>query len=116
MTPEQSVGPAKPLSRITSNDIVSGFNSHVMELKRRISKHNVDRFVATDVPADDLAKIGKFLSDLAILKKSEAVNRAPAMALTDNGTVSEEQSAGDVRADADLDARLAALNPKHDND
>jgi hypothetical protein len=82
-------GPVKPLSGVTPNDMVSGFNSHVMELKRKISKHKVERFAATAVPADDLAKLGKFLTDLAILKKSDDTTTPRRMpALPSNGLVS----------------------------
>jgi hypothetical protein len=78
----------KPLSGVTPNDLV-GFNSHVMELKRRISKHKVERFAATAVPADDLAKLGKFLTDLAILKESDdTTTPRPMPALPGNCMVS----------------------------
>ena len=117
---------AKPPGAVTPNDIVSGFTSHVMELKRRISKHKVERFLATAVPADVLAEIGKFLNDLAIRKKSEAIKPAPAVVLTCDGAVTAEQSAGGMEAKPParddmgldpsvtdpLDARVAALLPK----
>jgi hypothetical protein len=116
ITPEPSVGPAKGPSGGTTNDSISGFNSHVMALKQRISNHKVDHFAATAIPADILAKIGKFLSDLANLKKSEAAKSAPTTAPTDNSAFSAEQSAEDVRTDADLDASPAAPMPKHVDD
>jgi hypothetical protein len=40
----------------------------VLDLVRRISKQTPMRFVETSVHADDLAKAGKFLCDLATLK------------------------------------------------
>jgi hypothetical protein len=107
-----SEGPPKP----PSNSVMSGFNSYVTQLKTKISNHKVDHFLATPVPADDLAKIGKFLCDLAILKKSKAVKLAPTVALTDNSTPSAEQSAEGVRENADVDAPLAALMPNNVDD
>jgi Homeodomain-like domain len=71
---------------ITSNDVMSGFNSYVTALRTKISKHKVDHFLATPVPADDLAKVGKFLCDLAILKKSDVSS-------VEQSTVNEEHAA-----------------------
>ena len=44
------------------------FNERVLDLVRRIGEHKPMRFVETSVNADDLARVGKFLSDLATLK------------------------------------------------
>jgi hypothetical protein len=43
----------------------------VLDLLRRIAKHRPDRFAATAVSADDLAKLGKFLTGLAELLKAD---------------------------------------------
>lgn len=95
---------AKSPRGITSNDVMSGFNSYVTALGTKIGKHKVDHFLATPVPADVLAKVGNFLCDLAILKKSELVRPAPTTALTDNTTLSAQQSDEGVREDNDADA------------
>jgi hypothetical protein len=45
-----------------------GFSACVLELKRRIGTHQPTRFAGTAVAADELAKLGKFLTDLARVK------------------------------------------------
>ena len=122
---DQSVGPVKFPSGVTQKDTVPAFTSHVMELKHRISKHKIEHFLATAVPADVLAEIGKFLGDLAIRKKSEAIKPETGNVPPGNGAVSVEQSVKDMEAkrpardpnlDADLDASLTALPPEHFHD
>ncbi len=98
---ERSVEQPKRTTGVASNDTISGFNSHVIELRRRICNQKVDHFVSTAVSADDLAKIGKFLNDLAKLKKPEAVGPTPAVALS--GAVLGEQSAVAVVANGALE-------------
>jgi hypothetical protein len=92
----QTPEPTKPRSSDRSSDgEISRFDTYVMELWHKIAKHNVEHFLSTPVLADDLAKVGKFLSDLAALKKSKAkaINSAPIVALPNNGTVSVGQPA-----------------------
>src|SRR5262249_45472422 len=47
------------------------FNERVLDLIRRTSKQKPNRFLKTSVRANDLARIGKFFSDLANLKGDE---------------------------------------------
>jgi hypothetical protein len=58
------------------DNALSDFNSRLMELLRLIGRHPPTRFARTAVKADDLAKVGKFLSDLAQIKT--AARRAKA--------------------------------------
>jgi hypothetical protein len=61
-------GPAERRSAGTLNDTgISRFNSYVMELLQRIANHKAEHFAATAVPAEKLAKLGKFFSVLADL-------------------------------------------------
>jgi hypothetical protein len=67
--------PSKPVKSSRSetgvapkDDALIAFSERVLDLVRRIGKHKPMRFVETSVPASDLAKIGRFLSDLANLK------------------------------------------------
>jgi hypothetical protein len=68
---EQAPEPTKPRSSDgPSGSGLKEFNSYVTELRHKISKHKVEHFLPTTVSADDLAKVGKFLSDLAVAKRS----------------------------------------------
>ncbi len=69
---------------------MTGFTERVCDLIRRTGGQKVERFAETVVKADELAKLGKFLTDLANLKKRSAVRG--------NCTVSAEQSAEDMKA------------------
>jgi hypothetical protein len=57
-----------------------------MELVRTTRNKEVERFAKTAVTADDLARLGKFLTRIASLKKSRAVTPTPD--LPDEGTLS----------------------------
>jgi hypothetical protein len=57
------------------------FTARVLDLITRTDKRPPEHFSATAVPADDLAKLGKFLTDIANVKKSETVEPA-----TDHGS------------------------------
>jgi|SRR6266404_3373242 len=73
LVPQRTPECSKAQSAVTPNDIgVSGFNSLVMELVHRIGKHKAEHFAGTAVPKDDLARLGKFLTDVAHLKKSDS--------------------------------------------
>jgi hypothetical protein len=92
-----------------------------MELLQRIANHKAEHFAATAVPAEKLAKLGKFFSLLADLKKFGVVNPRPITVLDSNCTVSVGQSAEDMKAqrparDADLDASVATLLRKNVDD
>ena len=88
--PEQTPT-AKPRSAVTSkDDALTDFTEKVCDLIRRTGGQKVGRFAKTDVEADELAKLGKFLTDLANLKQRSPVRG--------NCTVSAEQSAEDMKA------------------
>jgi hypothetical protein len=94
---EQTPEPTKPGRAIAPGDeAVHWFNTFVLEFNHRIAKHPPERFAATDVPVGVLARLGKVLTDVANLKKSGAASAAPVVL---HGTVSDEQAAGDIRAD-----------------
>ena len=88
ISPNQLVGPATFQSSLKSSDSgLSGFNSYFLELKRRISKHPVERFQETTIPPDDIKRVGFFLIDLAraLKEKAEAAKLAATTALPDGG-------------------------------
>jgi ParB-like chromosome segregation protein Spo0J len=61
----------KPRSAVAPRDeALFGFSACVLDLKRRIGAHNPARFAKTTVAADDLGKLGKFLTDLAQAKEA----------------------------------------------
>lgn len=107
---EQTPEPTKPRTR--DYRALNNFSLAVRELDRVTSDKNAELFSEADVGADDLARLGKFLTDVANHKMSGAsVSVLPAIA-----TFSTKQSAEDVRTDADLDGRLAPLMPEHVDD
>jgi hypothetical protein len=59
---------------------LTDFTARVLDLITRTDKRPPEHFSATAVPADDLAKLGKYLADIANAKKSETVEPAPIMA------------------------------------
>jgi hypothetical protein len=69
-TKATEVGGAEKSTRAVSprDDALIAFNERVLDLVRRIGKYKPMRFVETSVEANDLAKVGRFLSDLANLK------------------------------------------------
>lgn len=96
LVPEQTPEPAEPRGSVqTKDDALFGFTAHVRELIRRTTKRRVGRFAATAVAADDLAKLGKFLIDLADYKNSGAL---PDGGRAIRGPVSAEQSTEDMNA------------------
>jgi hypothetical protein len=80
------------------------FSAIVVDLLRRIAKRQPERFARTSIAEDDLAKIGKFFTDLANLKKSAAKPPIRLVA-TGKNAASPEQSAEEMKAKhAALDA------------
>jgi hypothetical protein len=72
--PEQALEPAK-LRRGRApavDEALRDFSARVQDLDRRTDKKPAQRFAGTTVPADKLARLGKLLTDLANLKKSDA--------------------------------------------
>jgi hypothetical protein len=64
-----SEGRKKPARGVApKDDALINFSERVLDLERRIGKHEPMRFVKTSVPVSGLAKVGKFLNDLASLK------------------------------------------------
>jgi len=74
------------------------FTERVLDLIRRTAKRKAERFAATAVKAEELARLGKFLSDLSNLKKAGTPKPTPTMRVQGNGTVSPDQSADDRKA------------------
>jgi hypothetical protein len=56
----------------TADIALNAFNERVLDLTQRISNHDPTRFVKTSVPISGLAKVAKFLTDLASLKSGDA--------------------------------------------
>jgi hypothetical protein len=93
--PKQMSEPAKPRSAVAPGDeALRAFTVQVLELNRRTDKRPPKRFAATAVPVEVLARLGKLLTDVANLKKSDAVEAAPAVVLP--GTASDEQPVADI--------------------
>jgi hypothetical protein len=55
------------------------FTARLMELDRRTAKRPLQRFSATAVPVDVLARLGSLLTEIANIKKSGTVNPASSM-------------------------------------
>ncbi len=67
-----------------------------MELVRRTKGIRVERFTKTAVPAENLAKLGQFLTALANLKMTGAVKPSPTVHAKGDTATSAEQSAEDI--------------------
>ena len=73
IVPDQTSEAAKPRRAVTPKDeALFDFTARVLDLIRRTGGQKLERFAGTAVNADDLAKLGKFLTDLADLKKPSA--------------------------------------------
>jgi hypothetical protein len=101
---EQTPEPKKPWSATASDEGLRVFAAHLMELYKGTNKRPPEHFSATTVPVEIIAQLGGFLTDLANLKKSEAVKPAPAAAFRGSGAISAELPAEDAGIDADLEA------------
>lgn len=90
---DQTREPAKPRSAIAPGDeALVGFSARVMDLIRVTRGKTAERFAKTSVKPGDLARLGELLTDIANLKKPEAIE--PTRALP--GTVSGQQPFGDM--------------------
>jgi hypothetical protein len=70
-TTEQTPEPFKPRSSVAPGDgALRAFTGLVMELDRRTAKRPSQRFSATAVPVDVLARLGSLLTDIANIKMS----------------------------------------------
>jgi hypothetical protein len=98
--------PAEPRSAGNQRgELLHDFTSAVMGLIRTTKNREAKRFAKTAVPADDLARLGKLLTDLANLKKSGAFKPTATVISYGNVAVSPEQSAEEMKAKhAALDA------------
>jgi hypothetical protein len=86
------------------DELLYNFSSAVVEVIRITKTRKAKHFAKTTVPADDLARLGKLLTDLANLKES-VVKPTPTVISYGNVAVSPEQSAEDMKAKhAALDA------------
>ncbi len=93
--PDQKPEAAKPRSAVTPKDeALFDFTARVCDLIRRTGRHKFERFAKTDVKVEDLARLGKFLTDLANLKNRSA---KPTATVHNNDTVSAERSAEDMK-------------------
>ena len=69
----QTREPAKPRSAVApADDAQRAFTVRVMELDRSTAGQPPQRFAATAVPVEVLARLGTLLTDIAHLKKSDA--------------------------------------------
>lgn len=77
----------------------------VLELERKIGKFQPERFAATTVTTDKLAKAGKFLTDLANLNKSDAGKPTKCFVPQGNGLVPADETGRERKAEnAEQDA------------
>jgi hypothetical protein len=74
------------------DDALLGFSSVVVDLIRRTKKQRVNRFAAVSVPADELAALGKYLSDLAKLIKSRSSGARPTKSVQGISNISTDRS------------------------
>ena len=88
--------PAKPRRAVSPGDpSLREFDRLVVELSRKVSKFSPERFVATAVPADGLARLGKVLTEVAALLKEHQDNKPTIRA--HGNDVSPEQSAEEMK-------------------
>jgi hypothetical protein len=83
------------------------FTRVVMQLEHCLGNHKPERFLKTAVPRNDLAKAGKFLSELAKLKKSDTKPTSVVDAGS-NATVSAVESADEMKVKHEAAEELAA--------
>jgi hypothetical protein len=73
IVPEQRPVAAAPRRPVTpKDDSLFEFTSLIARLLQKTEKRKPERFVKTAIPVDELDKLGKFLTDLADLKKPSA--------------------------------------------
>jgi hypothetical protein len=107
--PNQTSEPANPRSGVKSeyeNDLE--FTALCGRLLQEIGKQGPDHFEAADIPAEELAKLGKFLMAVAKRKKL-GIKPAAVYVPRGNGTVSPEQSGDEMKA------KMAALAARDDD-
>ena len=97
--PEEAPEPAKPRRAVSSKDEACfDFTAKSLRPPPKDPRPEGQAFCRNGRPVDDLAKLGKYLSDLADLIKSNAAKPTPSMVLHGNGTVSVEQSVEIMKA------------------
>jgi hypothetical protein len=84
------------------------FNERVLDLIQKTKSQKIERFVKTAIPADDLGRLGKFISSLANLVRSRGAISKETMRVEGNGVVPAEQSAEEMKA------KLEALEAVND--
>ena len=71
-----AAAPTAKSSAVNAADTaLDGFTVHVLDLIRRIAKHQPKRFAGTAVPGDELQKLGEFFTELGHIKSSEATSK-----------------------------------------
>jgi hypothetical protein len=80
------------------DELLYNFNSAVVEVVRITKNQAGKRFVNTSVPADDLARLGKLLREVATLKRAGTSKPTVTAASCGNDTVSPEESAEEMKA------------------
>jgi hypothetical protein len=117
IAPEQTPEPTKmPSLGMPCHNVLLEVTARVDGLIRKIGRREPGQFTGIGVETDRIVKLAVFLLDLANHKEPGIVKSMPIIARPDRCTGSAEQSAEDVRTDADLDGRLAALMPKRVDD
>jgi ParB/RepB/Spo0J family partition protein len=104
--PKQTPEPDKPPRSVTPKDEgLSEFTALIGRLLQKTEKHKPERFAATGFPPDKIAKLARFLSDVADIKKSGSGRSTKNFVVQGNSAVSPEKSAEGRKAEyAALDA------------
>jgi hypothetical protein len=90
-TTDQTPEPSKPRSAVAPGDgALRAFTELVLELDRRTDRRSPERFSATAVPVEVLARLGSLLTGIANIRKSGTVEPA---SITGDATASDEPAA-----------------------
>jgi hypothetical protein len=93
-TKETANSMKSPLAATPKDEGSFLFTRVVMQLRHCVGNYKPERFVNTAVPRDDLAELGKFLSELAKIKGSDVETAIRGI----NPTLSAEASADEMKA------------------
>jgi hypothetical protein len=95
--PDQMPEPTKPRSSVNPGDeALIGFSSVVRRLGQITVNKRAERYAKTSVSADELARSGKFLTDVADLKMLESDVTVPPR---DDAVSAADQSAENIKAE-----------------
>jgi hypothetical protein len=96
---EQTREHTEPRAAVNPRDeLLYNFSTILAPLIRITKNQKAARFAKTRIPADDLARLGKLLTEVATLKKTGASKSTERVISCGNATVSPEQSAHDMKA------------------